>query len=290
MLDTAIVGGGLCGLALARDSRERGASFALYEARPRLGGRVLTVTGTRPDTAIDLGPTWFWPETQPLIAGLIADLGLGTFPQHDEETVLDLRDPERAAEQLHDKPIHSGARRLQGGMASLVEALVRDLPQDCLHLGYELTRVMDRADRVVLVFVTDGREVEIEARRAVLALPPRLIAEHVRFEPALDAETSEAMRNAETWMAAQAKVVIGYERPFWRAERNSGNAFVTHERAVLGEIFDACDAHGTQAALGGFLALSPDLRKSFGAGLPMLMASQMVQVFGSALDAGEQHF
>jgi monoamine oxidase len=290
MLDTAIVGGGLCGLALARSLHRRGASFALFEARPRLGGRILSSAPAKSGAAIDLGPTWFWPETQPLMARLVADLGLDAFRQHDEGTVLHLRDPERAAEQLHDNAIHTGARRLRGGMAGIVDALVRDLPPERLHLGHTLVRVTERGDRIALIFVADGREVVVEARQAVLALPPRLLAEHVHFEPALDEATREAMRDAETWMAAQAKVVICYDRPSWREQGLSGNAFVTHERAVLGEIFDACDADGGHAALGAFLALSPALRQSFDVGLPMLMASQMVQVFGPALDDGEQHY
>ena len=94
------------------------------------------------------------------------------------------------------------------------------------------------------------------------------------------------MRGTETWMAAQAKVVIAYDRAFWREAGQSGNAFVTHEQAVIGEIFDACDGDPGNAALGGFLALSPELRANFSVGLPMLMGSQMVQVFGAALGTG----
>ncbi len=43
----------------------------------------------------------------------------------------------------------------------------------------------------------------------------------------------------------------------------SGNAFVTHEQAVIGEIFDACSGDPGHAALGGFLALPPELRGKF---------------------------
>lgn len=70
----------------------------------------------------------------------------------------------------------------------------------------------------------------------------------------------------------------------------SGNAFVTHEQATVGEIFDACDATGTQAALGGFFALTPQFRASLGAKImPMLISSQLAQVFGPQAEQGEQY-
>jgi monoamine oxidase len=59
---------------------------------------------------------------------------------------------------------------------------------------------------------------------------------------------------------------------------------------VLGEIFDACDEASAKAALGGFLALSADQRLEFGIGLPILMDSQMTQLFGAAVGDGEQHY
>jgi monoamine oxidase len=289
MLETAIVGGGLCGLALARSLQRRGATFELFEARPRLGGRILSVTAAS-GLAMDLGPTWFWPETQPLLTNLIAELELADFPQHDDGTGLHLTDPDKAAEPISGPPIHQGARRLQGGTASLIEALAKGLPQALLHLSHELTRVEDCGTHVRLAFSTAQGPREIEAKRVVLALPPRLLAEHVGFVPELDDATAEAVRNAETWMAAHAKVMIAYDRAHWRDQGLSGNAFVTHEQAVIGEIFDACNAGGTGAALGGFLAFSPELRESFAVGLPLLMDSQMVQLFGSALSDGEQHY
>ncbi|HET6378021.1 MAG TPA: FAD-dependent oxidoreductase, partial [Methylocella sp.] len=48
---------------------------------------------------------------------------------------------------------------------------------------------------------------------------------------------------------------------------------------------------GRAAALGGFLALPPEMRKTFSGGLPLLIASQMSQVFGPALEGEEeQHY
>ena len=60
MHEVAIVGGGLCGLALAHSLQARGADWRLFEARDRLGGRILSQPDGR-GGRIDLGPTWFWP-------------------------------------------------------------------------------------------------------------------------------------------------------------------------------------------------------------------------------------
>jgi monoamine oxidase len=290
MLETAIIGGGLSGIALARSLHRHGHGMSLFDARPRLGGRILSGTCTKSGLAIDLGPTWFWPDTQPLVTQLIAELGLTDFPQHDEGAVLHLRESDKKPDLVGDKGVHNGARRLAGGMAGLVDALAKELSPRCVHFNHVLAGMSDRGDRISLTFLLGDDTVEVEARRVVLAIPPRLLAEHVRFEPGLSDAMQDAMRATGTWMAAQAKVAISYDRPFWREAGQSGNAFVTHEQAVIGEIFDACDGVAAKAALGGFLALSPELRSSFAVGLPMLMASQMVQVFGPELEQGEQHY
>jgi monoamine oxidase len=290
MLDTVIIGAGLCGVSLARSLHQQGREFALYEARPRLGGRILSSICDRTGLTIDLGPTWFWPDTQPLVTQLIGDLKLAHFSQHDEGALLHLRDADKRPEAIEGQQVHNGAHRLEGGMSRLIETLAEELPRERLHFDHALVRLEDRGDHVALVFRAGASEVEVEARRVVLAVPPRLLEANVGFKPDLDDATRHAMREAATWMAAQAKVVISYERPFWREVGQSGNAFVSHDQAVLGEIFDACDASSTKAALGGFLAFTPELRQSFAVGLPLLMASQMSQVFGPSLEEGEQHF
>jgi len=290
MLEVAIVGGGLCGLALANSLYKQGRTFALFEARPRLGGRILSPACAASGMRVDLGPTWYWPETQPQISQLVAECGLASFAQHDTGEVLRLTDPDKAPDSVEIEAVHGGARRLEGGMSTLVEALAQALPDSVLRRDHQLTTVLDRGDHAELHFRCGEITTAIQALRIVLTAPPRILEERIRFAPPLNDEVRAAMRATHTWMADQAKVVIGYERAFWREAGHSGNAFVNHEQAVVGEIFDACDASGTQAALGGFIALSPTLRDSFRDGLPMLMNNQMMQVFGTKLEHGEQHY
>lgn len=290
MLDTAIVGGGLCGLALAHALESQGRAYVLFEARARLGGRIFSASSATAGMALDLGPTWFWPDIHPRIARLVAELGLPSFPQHDSGDVLGLRESEGKIESLGGQPVHNGAQRLAGGMTALVEALAARLPAQRRRLEQALIAVEDRGDHVALHFRHGDAMTVVEARRVVLAVPPRVLEEQVRFDPAPDAELREALRATPTWMAGEAKALVGYARPFWRDAGLSGNGFARHEQAALGEFFDACDADAGKAALGGFVALSAEHRESFKVGMPMLIRSQLAQFFGAEAEEGELHY
>lgn len=288
MLSNVIIGGGLSGLVLANNLHAQGIDFALYEARERLGGRILTVPGDTPEASQDLGPTWFWPDSQPRMVQLVEALGLQHFPQHDTGTVLRQVDADKKAEDFEWKNLHGGARRVAGGMGAVVDALASRLPRETLHLNQQLVAVRDRGDHVELVFHRGELTTLVLARQVVLAIPPRLLDEHVQFEPELDNATRRVMRDTPTWMAGQAKAIVRYPRPFWRESGESGNAFVEHPQAVLGEIYDSCDASGGNSALGGFFALPPQFRSSIDASiLPLLLPSQMAQVFGPDAELGE---
>jgi monoamine oxidase len=157
-------------------------------------------------------------------------------------------------------------------------------------LRHELRGVKDCGDHITLSFSVGERLLEISARRVVLAMPPRLVRETIEFTPMLDEPTERALLGAETWMAAQAKAVIEYPDAFWRRQGLAGSAFVTHDQAIIGEIFDACDTSANLFALGGFLALSPDLRDTFSVGLPMLLSSQINSVFGKDEEHRKIHY
>lgn len=289
-VDVAIVGAGLCGLALARTLVQRGVSVRVLEARSRIGGRVLTQRCADTGQALDLGPAWFWPATEPRIAALLDELGLVSRPQHDPGDALWLTDPNRAPERRIDPGgVHAGAHRIDGGTDRLVAALAAALPAGCVQTGVAIQAVRNRGAFVELQ-AADGTAVR--ARRVVLAVPPRLVRERLQFDPSLSATVADALEATPTWMAAQAKVVTSFARPFWRAEGQSGNAFVRHAQAVLGEVFDASAAAleaGQGGALGGFFALDAAQRQNFQRGLPMLIDSQLAQLFGPEAQHGRQH-
>ncbi|MFH1815040.1 MAG: FAD-dependent oxidoreductase [Pseudomonadota bacterium] len=289
MLDTLIVGAGLCGLSIAGRLQSAGRDFLLIDARPRAGGRIETVPGAAGKAALDLGPGWYWPQTQPRMVKLLAELGLDGHAQHDSGVILHLASTDSSPEALAQDGVHNGAHRVSGGMGAIVSALVQGLAPDRLRTGCRLLRLVDRGDFVEAHCRSPQEDFVIAARHVVLAMPPRLVAEHIAFEPALDAPLMQALQDTPTWMSAQAKAAMRYGDAFWRDAGLSGNAFVSHPQAVLAEIFDACDERSDAAALGGFVALSPAQRKTYAASLELLVRSQLAQLFGPPADEGELH-
>jgi monoamine oxidase len=66
MLDIVFIGAGAAGLAAARRLQDKGASFRLLEAKPHIGGRVVTDRVTL-GAPIDLGGHWLHsPALNPL--------------------------------------------------------------------------------------------------------------------------------------------------------------------------------------------------------------------------------
>lgn len=292
VFDVAIVGAGLCGLALARLLAARGLAVQVIEARERLGGRVYTEHCEFTGQALDLGPTWFWSETEPRIATLLTELGLASQAQHDPGDALWLTDPNREPDRrLEPGGVHVGARRIEGGATRLVQALAAALPVGCIRTGLALRALCDRGAFIELLPISGH---PLRARQVVLALPPRLVHERLQFDPPLPIAVWEALATTPTWMAAQAKVVTTFTQPFWRTAGHSGNAFVRHAQAVLGEVFDCSDDEagedhagtGQAGALGGFVALNAAQRENFHRGLPLLIDSQLTQLFGPEAQDG----
>jgi monoamine oxidase len=293
-LEVAIVGSGLCGLALAKTLLQQGRNVRIFEARSRVGGRVdadladVAAPEARktPPARIDLGPTWYWPRSQPLMTQLVRELGLADFAQHDAKAVLVVNSPDDRARQVELGPVHGNARRLAGGMSTLIDALAASVPQEHVHLEHVLTAVHKRGRCIELHFQVGDELKVVSAERVVLAFPPRLVAERVQFEPALDTTLRSALQDAPTWMSTQAKVALAFERPEWRGLGHCGTAFVLHADAVLKEVFDACEEPQQLAALGAFIARAPAQR----AALQDAVGEHVVRLFGLTQPAVRQHY
>ncbi|MEM6465575.1 MAG: NAD(P)/FAD-dependent oxidoreductase [Pseudomonadota bacterium] len=268
-MKTLIVGGGLCGLALADRLEALGRDYHLLEARSRFGGRILTERVE--DAYFDMGPAWFWPG-QPRIENLIGRLGLKAFEQFSSGE-LTFEDETGRVQRGQGFASMQGSWRLVGGLSELTEALQHQLPSARKQLNAQVTRLEQSGIRV-RAMLRDGSVVH--ADRVVLAMPPR-IAAAIEFAPALPQAALKAMAEVPTWMAGQAKAVAVYETPFWREASLSGDAM--SRRGPMVEIHDASPAQGGPYALFGFIGVPPKGRKDEQA-LRQAIERQLVRLFG----------
>ena len=272
-----VIGAGLGGLALAAQATRAGVGVVVLEARPRIGGRILSLASA--DGVYDLGPAWVWPSLQPRLARLIREAGLRTYRQHDDGAFL----AEDAEGRLQRRPWgfaqEPPSERLHGGTAALLEPLRAALPEAALQLGQRVVALQLDADGVtVSTRDSEGNIRHGQADQVALVLPPRLVAA-LEFRPALPADLQQLLAATPTWMAAHAKALVRYARPFWRETGLSGAAWSV--RGPLGEIHDASLPASAEGALMGFFAW-PAAQRARHPDLAAAVRDQLVHLFGDA--------
>jgi monoamine oxidase len=140
--------------------------------------------------------------------------------------------------------------RLEGGAQELALGLAASLGERVL-LGAPVRRIENGAAGVRVL--ADG--VEVEARRAIVAAPPAIVA-RIEFDPVMP----ERLRLAERLRpGALDKCVALYESPFWRDEGLSGEAVTDVGPVTL--TFDCSPRDGSAGVMLGFIG-GPDAREA----------------------------
>lgn len=242
----------------------------LLEARDVLGGRIASFPGAGPDGSgtmataerfdrFDVGPTWYWPDYQHQLHGLIRDLGLERFEQFETGEMMMERSLDQQPVRMRGYVSSPASVRLAGGMAALVDALSRQLDPTRNVTGQAVRRLRCSAFHVELDSENSaGHVTSWRVEHVLLALPPRLAEHCMTFEPALPQALAQQWRATATWMAPHAKYVALYDTPFWREQGLSGEA--RSARGPLGEIHDA-SMPGGRAALFGFFSVPAGVRR-----------------------------
>jgi monoamine oxidase len=257
-VETLIIGGGLSGIYAARLLRQMNRSFVVLEARERLGGRILSPEHR--GFFSDLGPSWYWPSIHPKMSGLIETMGLQGYRQF-EDGLGRFQNQTGMVRTFRPSPMEPSSWRLSGGMMGLITKLCEEIPEKRIKLNQPVCRI-ERLPIGVRVAVGD---LEKEPRslfiadKVILAMPPRLAAATILFEPELSDELTQAMLRIGTWMAGQAKFCAFYEEPFWRSAGLSGEGF--SELGPLGEIHDGSNNSRGPYGLTGFVGI-PAVRRS----------------------------
>lgn len=133
--------------------------------------------------------------------------------------------------------------RFEGGAHGVAERLAKGVAGE-LRLGAVVRGIRQRSDSVVV----HGRDLEVEARRVVVALPPAL-AGRLAYEPALPGFRDQLTQRLPA--GAAIKCLAIYDEPFWRRAGLSGQA--TDPDGPVRVSFDTSPPDGSPGVLSAFV-------------------------------------
>lgn len=251
IVDVAVVGAGISGLAVAEGLLRAGRTVRVLEARDHVGGRMESVEVA--GGFADMGPTWFWPGEE-RVAQLVQSHEIGVHQQWNAGSALLMTGGTSDRLAYQSPP----AYRFVGGAASLVHAMADSLPTEVVSLGTIVRRVESTTDGVVVHGDTtfDG-PIQVAASAVVVALPPALaLGSGLVQSESLDPAVAHVATQIPVWMGGITKAVAVYDRPFWRDLGLSGLASCPGE--AFGEIHDMAGPDGQPAMLFGFGTSNPN--------------------------------
>ncbi len=282
-----IIGGGLAGLLTAWHLEQKGLPYILLEAKPQLGGRIL---GAKSDTlghSHDLGPTWVFPH-QHHIQRLLTELGLPYDEQYTQGDALFQKPGSQGATRTAGAGVMS-MYRVRGGMMRLIDMLYSRLNSQNIKTSHPVIHTTRGDGCWVVAAQNDDERLTFEAQNLILALPPRMITQHLTPKYWASSGLIRDLEQVPTWMAAQAKFVSTYASPFWRAQGLSGQAF--SQQGPMQEMHDACafgvcdvtdDVDVDVSALFGFVGVSASHRAQFTeAQIKQACLAQIEQLYGA---------
>ncbi|MDX5565706.1 NAD(P)/FAD-dependent oxidoreductase [Streptomyces sp. ID05-04B] len=264
-----VIGAGASGLAAASILTQAGHDVVVVEARDRIGGRLLSAPAAAAEGSLDLGATWFWDDERH-IRTLVADSGLGSFPQHTTGDAV--YQDAGGVQRLAGNPIDARSNRFTSGAAALTDALAATLPAGTLRLGTPVTAIRTSPSGLT-VHTSDA---VFEVKHVVLGVPPALALARIDFDSALPTDLVRTAEQTPVWMGAVVKVVAEYPEAFWRQGGLAGAAF--SRTGPLQEIHDMSGPDGAPAALFGFAHASA--ARGTGRDFRTAVTGQLAQLFG----------
>ncbi len=274
--EIAIIGGGLSGLIACNVLVSAGIDAHIFEAANRLGGRIKSTRDQHTGKYLaDLGPTWVWPEYQPIAARWLKALNIQTYHQYDQgDAIIDMGANQSPMRQFLLG--QHGIARIIGGPQNLIDQLAKNIGPDNIHCDYQINQIIRSNDRMFLHSANNISK-PIDSNKIIVAAPLRIMEQTINWNDLLDQAATNIMQSAPTWMATQAKAVIIYKTPFWRELGLSGR--IASQFGPLFEAHDHCGPDGSPAALFGFLGPSQQANKPDE--IKSNIIQQLVRCFGN---------
>jgi monoamine oxidase len=293
-VDVIIIGAGISGLHTGFKLASQGLSIKVFEAKEQVGGRIFSPSFDGSVSGFDIGPSWFWPG-QSNIEGLVTELGL------QDQVFTQYADGQEVYEPVHGTVRKGsfgismqGAYRMKGGLATITESLKQHIDRltdgSAIQTNAAVKRIKLESEQKLIEVAYDdveGNEIINYSDKVVIAMPPRVAINNIKFTPSLSAQRTQEFGEVATWMAGHAKAVAVYDTPFWRNADLSGDAF--SQRGPLSEIHDASpfDQKFTEApnakqhyALFGFFSTSPQNREDDIDKITAQIVDQLSRLFG----------
>ncbi|MEM6689207.1 MAG: FAD-dependent oxidoreductase [Planctomycetota bacterium] len=253
-LRVLVIGGGLSGLSAAWQLHRHGVEATLLEARPRLGGRVLSIPVG--EGSFDMGPSWIW-EGQPCVHGLLEHFGIPTYEQYCDGDLIHQSATGKVFRNSLLKPM-MGSRRICGGVGKLVKKFAAAIPANLIRLSSTVASLNCRRNGITVSGHGPEAGFSLDADLIALALPLR-IASGLDFNPPLEGPALDLLRSTPTWMAGHAKFLAIYETAFWREQGLSGD--VLSVKGPLAEVHEATPDSGSPHSLLGFIGINALARR-----------------------------
>lgn len=243
---TIIIGAGLSGLLTAYRLKKEGIPFKILDARPRIGGRINTVYGIN-ETPVEMGATWFYAQHIHLLR-LLEELNIEYFEQYMENNVF-FQASSNSPIQTMEIPKQAPSYRISGGSSNLINRLFQELSKEDIFLNQTVSDIMFQ-DNSFQILAQDA----FEGDSVVLAIPPKLWSNRIKFNPELPKNLSSIAKETHTWMEDSIKIALTYERPFWREEKLPPALF--SQVGPIIEFYDHCNHEESKFALCGFTSTS----------------------------------
>ncbi|MGO3181762.1 MAG: flavin monoamine oxidase family protein [Aequorivita sp.] len=143
-------------------------------------------------------------------------------------------------------PSQAPSYRISGGTSNLINTLYQRLDKSDVLLNQSVKEI--RFHKGTAQVITN--EV-FEGNKVVLAIPPKLWAKKITFEPPLPNKLINLAKQTQTWMEDSIKLAMTYSEPFWQQSNLSGTLF--SNIGPITELYDHCNHERSKYALCGFI-------------------------------------